>query len=99
MISSMKAGIHFVPNYVSNSEIYKNTKFEDIESVFNIAQKLVREHSEEILNVSCLEYYSSPSYARSVLANDQAIRWANAKVCVCADSVLCVGQMRDTQKQ
>ena len=28
------------------------------------------EHSEEILNVKCLEY-SSPSWARSVLANDQ----------------------------
>ena len=30
------------------------------------------------------------------IANDQAIKWAKAKVCVCADSVLCVGQMRDT---
>ena len=48
--SSMKAAIHFGPNYVSNSEIYKNTKFEDIESVFNTTQKLVMEHSEEILN-------------------------------------------------
>ena len=24
--------------------------------------------------------------------NDQAIKWAKAKVCVCADSVLCVGR-------
>ena len=32
------------------------------------------------------------SWARSVLANT----WAKAKVCVYADSVLCVGQMRDT---
>ena len=93
--SSMKAAIHFGPNYVSNSELYKDTKFEDVESVFNITQKLVMEHSEEILNVKRLEY-SSPSWARSVLANDQAIKWAKAKVCVYADSVLCVGQMRDT---
>ena len=50
MTSSMKAAIHLGPN--------KNTKFEDIESVFNITQKLVREHSEEILNVKCLEYSS-----------------------------------------
>ena len=53
------------------------------------------EHSEEILNVKCLEY-SSPSWATSVLVNDQAIKWAKAKVCVYADSVLCVGQMKDS---
>ena len=92
---SMKAAIHFGPNCVSNSEIYKNIKFEEIESVFNITQMLPMEHSEEILNVKCLEY-SSRSWARSVLANDQAIKWTKAKVCVCADSVLCVGQMKDT---
>ena len=85
------------PNYKSNSEIYKNTKFEDVESVFNITQKLVRERSEEILNVKCLEY-SSLSWARSVLSNDQAIKWAKARVCVYADSFLCVGQMRDTPR-
>ena len=84
MTSSMKAAIHFGPNYVSNSEIYKNTKFEDIDSVFNIT-----------LNVKCLEY-SSPFWARSGLANDQAIKWARVEVCVYTDSVLCVGQMNDT---
>ena len=33
------------------------------------------EHSEEILNVECLEY-SSPSWTRPILANDQAVKWA-----------------------
>ena len=51
MTSSMKAAIHLGPNYVSKSEIYKNTKVEDIESVFNITQKWRREQSEEILDV------------------------------------------------
>ena len=78
MTSSMKAAIHLGPNYESNSEIYKNTKFEDIESVFNITQKLVKENSEEILNVKCLEY-SSLSWARSVLANDRLINWRRQK--------------------
>ena len=59
--------------YKSNSEIDKNTKFEDIESVFNITQKSVKERSEAILNVKSLEY-SSPSWARSVSANDQEIK-------------------------
>ena len=53
------------------------------------------EHSEEILNVKCLEY-SSLSWARSVLSHDQAIKWAKATACVYADSVPCVGQMKDS---
>ena len=72
-------------------------KFEDIQSMSNITRKLVIKHSEEILNVRCLEY-SSFSWARSVLANDLAIKWAKARVCVCADSVLCVGQMNESKE-
>ena len=52
----------------------------------------MKEQSEEILNVECLKY-SSPSWTRSILVNDQAIKWAKAKVCVHADSVPCVGRM------
>ena len=62
--------------------------------MFNIIQKLVTEHSEEIPIVECLEC-SSPSLTRSMLANDEAVKWAKAKVCVYDDSVLCVGQMKD----
>ena len=98
MTSSMKAPIHLGPNCVSNSEIYKNTKFEEIEIVFTIAQKLVKEHSEEIMNVKFLKY-SSHSWARSVLANDQVIKWVKAKVCVFADSFLFVGQMTRSNRK
>ena len=51
------------PNYLAHLEIYNNKTFEEIESLSNITQKLVMEHSEEILKVKCLEY-SSPSLAR-----------------------------------
>ena len=81
--------------FLTNSEFYKNTKFEIFWSVFNITRKLIKEHSEEILNMECLEY-SSPSWTTSELANDQAIEWAKAKVCVYADSVVCWTQMKDT---
>ena len=67
--SSMKEAIHVGPGFLTNSKIYKNTKFENIWSEFNITQKLVIEHSEEIMNVKCLEY-SSPSWTRSILANE-----------------------------
>ena len=35
---------------------------------------------------------------RSVLSHDQAIKWAKAKVCVYADSVQCLGQMKDSNE-
>ena len=38
MALSMKAAIHLGPDFLMNSEIYKNTKFENIENVFNITQ-------------------------------------------------------------
>ena len=64
----------------------------DMEVVFNFVDEIrQKEHSEEILNVECLEY-ASPSWTRSILADDQAVKWAKAKVCVYADSVLCIGQ-------
>ena len=72
--SSMKAAIHLGPNCLANLEVYKNTNFEEIESLFNITQKLMLEHSEEILNVKPLES-SSSSWTRSVLLHDQAIKW------------------------
>ena len=47
--------------------------------------------------MKCFEY-SSLSWEKSVPANDPAIKWAKAEICVYADSVLCVGQMKDTPK-
>ena len=64
MTSSMKATIHLRPDFQKkNSEIYKNTRFENIENVFNVSQKFIQEYSEEILIVRGLEY-SSLSWTR-----------------------------------
>ena len=65
LASLMKAAIHLLSDFLMNSEIYKNTKFENITSVFNKTRKLKKEHSEEILNVEFLEY-SSLSWTRSI---------------------------------
>ena len=54
MSSSMKAAIHLGPNYLANFEVHKNTNFEEIQSFFNITEKLILEHSEEILNVNTI---------------------------------------------
>ena len=39
MFSSMKEAIHLVLNYLAKPGGYKNTNFEEIESLFNITQK------------------------------------------------------------
>ena len=87
MSSSMKAATHFGPDYLANLEVYKNTNFEEIESLLNITPTVILEHSEEILNVKPLES-SSPAWTRSMLSHDQAIKWTKAKVRVYSDSVL-----------
>ena len=51
MGAPMKAVIYLRRDFQQNSDIYKNTRFEIFWSVFNIAEKLSKEHSEEILNV------------------------------------------------
>ena len=68
----------------------------------NLQEHKIRKHREcvqhhskicgKVLNVRGLEC-SSPSWTTSTLVNDQAIKWAKAKACVHADSVLCVGRM------
>ena len=97
MSPSMNVTIHLGPNYVTNWEIHENVNFEEIESPFSTSQKLIMEHSEEILNVKWLES-SSPSWTRSLLSHDQAVKWAKSKVFVCADSLLCLRQINESQE-
>ena len=63
MTSSMKAATLLGPDFLGNSEIYKNTKLENIENVFKITEQFIQERSEEILNVKTLDYHS-PSWTR-----------------------------------
>ena len=60
-----------------NLEVSKNSEFEDIESLFNITKKLVSENSE-IRNVNYMDS-TSPSWTRSILLSDRALKWTKAK--------------------
>ena len=92
MSSSMKAAIHVGPTYLANLEVYKKRNFEEIESLFDITQNLILEHSEDIiLNVNMIDN-GTPSWTRSVLSHDQVIRWTEAKVRVYSDSVPMLGK-------
>ena len=93
MSSSMTAAIHLGSDYLQNLEVFKHANFEEIQSLFNVTQKLILEHSEEIQNVHTIES-TSPSSTRSTLSHDQVIQWTEAKVRVHSDSVLCLVKMR-----
>ena len=98
MSSSMNAAIHLGPNYVSNVEIHKNTKFEEIESLFNITQKGIEEHSEEILNVRSLDLLIT-IWTRSTLVIDEAIKLAKAKASTQIPFCVLVGWNKNQEQQ
>ena len=96
MAFSLKAAIHLGPNYLANLEVYKNTNFEEIESLFNVTQKLILEHSEEILIVNAVD--SAPlSWTRSVLSHDQVIQWTKANVRVYSDFFVCLVKLNGSK--
>ena len=66
--------------------MYKNAKFEEIQNLFDITQKLIWDHQGEILNVKPIGS-TDPSWTRSTLSHDQVIQWAKARVIVYSDGV------------
>ena len=56
MSSSMKAAIHPGQNCAENVAVFKKFDIEEIQDLFSIIQRLVLEHSEEILNVKAMEH-------------------------------------------
>ena len=94
MSTTMKASVHLGPNYNQNLKGYRNTNFEDLKTLFDITQRSILHHADEILNVSAIEWTFSRQ-TRSTLLHDQVIKWTKAKVHVYTDSVLCLGKMQE----
>ena len=62
--SPMKAAIHLGPDFLLKSGICKNTYFRKFWGEFNISQKLIKEHSEEILIVESFGCVHANSVSR-----------------------------------
>ena len=88
MSSSIIAAIHLGLSHTDNLEVYKNARFEEIQNLFDITRSQVLEN-QEILNVESIGS-EDPSWTRSTLLKDQAIKWTKTKVVVYSDSVLCL---------
>ena len=67
MSSSMKAAIHPGQYCAENVAVFKKFDIEEIQDLFSITQRLVLDHSEEILNVKVMES-TDPSWIRSRLS-------------------------------
>ena len=74
------------PNYAKNLEIFKNSEFENIESLFNVMNMMIARNSE-IKNLFP-EDSANPSWERSTLKIEQAMEWTKARVYVFSDPVL-----------
>ena len=96
MASSMKAALHMDPNYAKNLEIFKNSEFENIESLFNVTKMMIAGNSE-IKNIFPKDS-ANPSWERPTLPTDQTIVWTKARVSVCSDSMLCLRIMLDPEE-
>ena len=92
MSTTMKSAVRLGREYQQSSIACRNTKFEEIKTLFDITLRLVVDNSSDILNLSTTIFDFSP-WMRSTLCHDQVIKWAKAKVHVYSDSVLCLGKM------
>ena len=81
---------------MANLEVYKNTNFEKLQTLFDITQKLILDYQTELLNVTPVDW-TAPSWVRSKLSHDQVITWTKAKVLVCSDSLLCLVKTNDSK--
>ena len=72
MASSMKAALHMDPNYTENAEVFKNSEFEGIESMWNITRKMIGQNSE-MMNVSSLEAATSKFENITLLAGNRCL--------------------------
>ena len=88
----MQAALHLGQHYYENFVFYRNTNFEELNTLFDITQRLILEQDFEILNVSTIEWTFTP-WMRFTLLHDTVVKWAKAKVHVHSDSVLCLGEI------
>ena len=72
------------------------SKFVEIQSLFDVTRKLILEN-QEMLNVNSTGS-ENPSRARSTLLNDQATKWTKARVRLYSDAVLCMGRIHDSEE-
>ena len=94
MSTAMTAAVHLGPNYNEHLEVFRNTNFEELKTLFDITLRFVVDHQVAILNVTPI-HWRVLSWRRSTLTHDQMITWTKTKVHVYSGSILCLWKMSE----
>ena len=93
MSATVEAAAHLGQDY-ENLRSTKNTDFEKVTQLFDISQKLILNHKNDILGTSTIASDTIPSM-RTTLLHDRAVKLSKAKVHVFSDSFLCLGRIHE----
>ena len=93
MSSTLQASVFMVQNYSDNWHSIKNSKDLTMKQMFDISEKLVSEHSDEISGVETINWENPSWKYLSLIGDEQVISLQRTKVNVFSDSVLCLGKI------
>ena len=82
-----------VKNYSDNWHSINNTEDRTMKQMFDMSEKLISEHSDEIYGVKTINWEDSSWKYLSLIGDEQVISLLHTKVYVFSDSVLCLGKM------
>ena len=85
MSAIMKAAVHLGQDYQQNLCTTEDTDFEKVRTLFDISQKLILDHKDEIFGISTIELNTVPCI-RTTLLFDKAMNLSKAKVHVYSNS-------------
>ena len=93
MNTTLQAAVHLGQDDMENLRFTKNQLLKSVKQLFQVTEKLI-EDQKEISNLTTIDY-KEPTWSATSLLCDRAFEITNAKTYIFADSVLCVGCMRD----
>ena len=93
MNTTLQAAVHLGQDYMDNLRFTKNQLLKSVKQLFPVTKKLI-EDQKEISNLTTIDY-KELTWSATKLLCDKVFAITNAKTCVFAHSVLCLGSMRD----
>ena len=70
-----------------------------MKQMFDIAEKLISEQSDEIYGLKTINWEDSSLKYSSLIGDEQVISLLHTRVYVFSDSVLCLGKMNENHNQ
>ena len=90
---TVQAAVHLGQDYMENLRFAKNQLLKSLKELFRVTEKLIKDQ-RAITGLTTIEYKQA-TWRSTTLSCDKAVEIANAKTCVFAGSVLCLGGISD----